>query len=51
VQIDVLADAYVDHAPYVRRTLRRLGVAPADVDDLAHEVFVVVVRKLEDRAP
>jgi RNA polymerase sigma-70 factor (ECF subfamily) len=27
---------------YVMRTLRRLGVAPADVEDLAHDVFLAV---------
>jgi RNA polymerase sigma-70 factor (ECF subfamily) len=32
---------------YVLRTLRRLGVAPRDVEDMAHEVFVVVHRELD----
>lgn len=27
---------------YVMRTLRRLGVAPSDVEDMAHEVFLAV---------
>lgn len=31
---------------YVCRTLRRLGTADSDVEDLAHEVFVTVYRKL-----
>jgi RNA polymerase sigma-70 factor, ECF subfamily len=39
-------DVYREHFPYVWRSLRRLGVAPADVEDLTHEVFVVVHRKL-----
>lgn len=39
---------YRQHFPYVWRTLRRLGVAPADVEDVAHEVFVVVHRRLVD---
>lgn len=30
---------------YVERTLRRLGVAPADLEDLAHELFVVVYQQ------
>ena len=33
-------------AAYVSRTLRRLGVAPADVEDMAHEVFLAVHRQL-----
>jgi RNA polymerase sigma-70 factor (ECF subfamily) len=35
-------------APYVWRTLRRLGVRDADVDDMCQEVFVVVHRRLGD---
>jgi RNA polymerase sigma-70 factor (ECF subfamily) len=35
-------------APYVWRTLRRLGVHDADVDDMCQEVFVVVHRRLPD---
>jgi RNA polymerase sigma-70 factor, ECF subfamily len=31
---------------YVMRTLRRLGVASADVEDLAHEVFLAVHQQL-----
>src|SRR5882672_7953161 len=38
-------DAY---APYVWRTLRRLGVGEADVNDVCQEVFVVVHRRLGD---
>jgi len=34
-------------ASYVVRTLRRLGVAPADVEDMAHEVFLAVYGQLE----
>jgi RNA polymerase sigma-70 factor (ECF subfamily) len=41
-------EIYRRHFPYVWRTLRRLGVAPADVEDVAHEVFVVVHRRLAD---
>jgi RNA polymerase sigma-70 factor (ECF subfamily) len=39
-------DLYREHFPYVWRSLRRLGVDPADVEDITHEVFVVVHRKL-----
>lgn len=34
--------------PYVVATLRRLGARSADVEDLAHDVFVVVHRRLAD---
>jgi RNA polymerase sigma-70 factor, ECF subfamily len=36
---------------YVMRTLRRLGVAPADVEDLAHDVFLAVHQKLNSYDP
>lgn len=35
-----------EHAAFVLRVVRRLGVAPRDVEDVAQEVFVVVHRKL-----
>lgn len=35
------------HAPFVWRVLRRLGVAEGDADDVTQDVFVVVHRKLE----
>jgi RNA polymerase sigma-70 factor, ECF subfamily len=34
--------------PYVWSTLRRLGVKPADLEDVVHEVFVRVYRKLAE---
>jgi len=37
--------------PYVWNTLRRLGVRGADLGDLAHEVFVVAFRRLDDYDP
>jgi RNA polymerase sigma-70 factor (ECF subfamily) len=37
-----------DHFDFVWRTLRRLGVASADVDDAAQEVFLVACRRLGD---
>jgi RNA polymerase sigma-70 factor (ECF subfamily) len=37
-----------EHGAFVFRALRRLGVAPSDVDDAVQEVFVVVHRKLPD---
>jgi RNA polymerase sigma-70 factor (ECF subfamily) len=37
---------YREHVDYVWITLRRLGVAAADLEDVAHEVFVTVHRRL-----
>ena len=37
-----------EHARYVLRTLRHLGVRDADVEDVAQEVFVTVHRKLPE---
>lgn len=36
-----------EHAAFVLRVVRRLGIAPRDVEDVAQEVFVVVHRKLD----
>lgn len=41
---------YAEHFRGVWRTLRRLGVADAQIDDAAQDVFVVVHRKLPDFA-
>lgn len=38
---------FAEHASFVLRTLRRLGVRPSDVEDAAQDVFVVVHRNLE----
>jgi RNA polymerase sigma-70 factor, ECF subfamily len=43
-----LADIYREHLDYVWQSLRRLGVPGADLEDVAHEVFVVVHRRLAD---
>jgi RNA polymerase sigma-70 factor, ECF subfamily len=40
------AEVYRDHAPFVWRVLRRLGIAPAELEDACQEVFLVVHRKL-----
>ena len=40
-----------ENGDFVWRTLRRLGVRDADVDDVCQEVFVVVMRKLEEYEP
>lgn len=41
-------DVFREHAPFVWRVLRRLGVREADVEDLCQEVFVIVHRKLPE---
>src|ERR1043165_9137612 len=48
VEVGDFDDLYRAQFPYVWRTLRRLGVAPADIEDLVHDVFVVVHRRLDD---
>lgn len=40
------ADVYDTYFPYIWRSVSRLGVPPAHVDDVVQEVFVVVHRKL-----
>lgn len=40
------AQVYEQHAALVWRSLRRLGVREADLEDVTEEVFVVVHRKL-----
>ena len=44
VDFDDLAALYEQHFDYVWRSLRRLGVAPRDQEDLAHEVFLSYFR-------
>ncbi len=43
-----LTEIFRQHAPFVWRALRRLGVAESDVEDVCQEVFVVVHRRLGD---
>jgi RNA polymerase sigma-70 factor (ECF subfamily) len=43
-----LRTIFDEHARYVIRTLRHLGVREADVEDVAQEVFVTVHRKLAE---
>ena len=38
---------FSDHAAFVLRIVRRLGVQPSDVEDVSQEVFVIVHRKLD----
>jgi RNA polymerase sigma-70 factor (ECF subfamily) len=42
---------YRDHFAFVWRTLRRFGVAHAQLDDAAQEVFIVVHRRLAELRP
>jgi RNA polymerase sigma-70 factor (ECF subfamily) len=47
-----IARVFSEHADFVCRSLRRLGVPTADVDDALQEVFLVVYRRIaeyEDR--
>ena len=37
-------DAYQKELDYIYRTLRRLGTAPSEVEDLAQEVFLALRR-------
>jgi RNA polymerase sigma-70 factor (ECF subfamily) len=46
-----LADIYEAELDYVWHTLRRLGIAGADLEDIAHEVFLIVHRRLGDIRP
>jgi len=44
------AEVYRDHAPFLWRALRHLGVRDADIEDVCQEVFLVVHRRLPDFA-
>jgi RNA polymerase sigma-70 factor (ECF subfamily) len=46
--VPAFAQLYADHAAFAWRSLRRLGVRDADVEDLTQEAFVVVHRKLPE---
>jgi RNA polymerase sigma-70 factor (ECF subfamily) len=51
-QGDLVREVFAEHADFVWRSLRRLGVASGDVDDALQEVFLVVFRRIaeyEDR--
>ena len=40
-----------DHGAYVWHSLRRLGIARADLEDLTHDVFILVYRQLHQYDP
>lgn len=44
-------DIYRSEFPYVWKTLRRLGASAQDIEDLTHDLFVVVHRHLPDYDP
>ncbi len=46
-----LEDVYRGEISYVVHTLRRLGVREADLEDVAHDVFVAVHRHFAERDP
>jgi RNA polymerase sigma-70 factor (ECF subfamily) len=43
-----LADVYRAHVDFVYRTARHLGVPDSEVEDVMHDVFLVVHRRLAD---
>lgn len=43
-----LAAIYREHAPFVARSLRHLGLTDLHLDDLVQDVFLVVHRRLDD---
>jgi len=44
-------EAFHQEFDYLCRTLQRLGIREADVEDLVHEVFLVLSRKWQDYDP
>ncbi len=42
------AGVYREHAAFVRRSLRHMDVPLAGIDDVLHDVFLVVHRRLDD---
>lgn len=45
VRLD-FGEVFREHGPFVLRTVRRMGVPPSDVEDVAQNVFLVVHRHL-----
>ncbi len=46
--VPTFAQVYAAHSTFVWRSLRRLGVPAADVEDAAQETFVVIHRRLAE---
>ncbi len=51
ISMDPLTDFYRRHADFVWRTLRIARVPLVDIDDLVHEVFLIIRRKLPTYKP
>jgi RNA polymerase sigma factor (sigma-70 family) len=47
-QADRITAIFSEHADFVWRSMRRLGVPPADVDDAVQDVFLVVYRRISE---
>lgn len=45
------ATAYRDHLGWMLHAVRRLGVAPPDLEDVAHDVFSTAWKKYDDYTP
>ncbi|MEM6996745.1 MAG: sigma-70 family RNA polymerase sigma factor, partial [Myxococcota bacterium] len=43
-----LAVLYREYRPFIRRALQRHYVSPQELDDVTHDVFVVLLRKLDE---
>jgi RNA polymerase sigma-70 factor, ECF subfamily len=50
-EVTELGQIYRAHAGFVWRSVQRFGVAPAHAEDVVHEVFLVVWRRLTDLDP
>lgn len=50
VPLPGLAEVYREHHDFMWRSLRRLGVDAADVEDAVHDAFLVVARRLKEFA-
>jgi len=48
---DACLEAYQRELDYLMRTLQRLGVDASDIEDLAHEVFLVLRRNWDEYDP
>lgn len=48
--VPTFREVYDQHAAFVWRVLRRLGVRPTDLEDVCQEVFLIVHRKLPEFA-
>jgi RNA polymerase sigma-70 factor, ECF subfamily len=47
-EVPTVAEIYAQHCRFVWRNLRRLGVAPEQIEDAVQDVFLVVHRRLSE---